>query len=214
MPTRLAILAAAAVATAGGGVPGTHACVNRRSIPHLHTPCSPNRHIDEQIDAATKGAQAAVGPPHPLGTHPSILNLTDGWQVDQMAGRGPNPPIPTALQPARAVPSTPGAQGATYEPTVPACDPSPKPTESRASPPTHDVPMCPSSPTTTHMRTLTSPTHTHTTPLRPRHHHHPPPPPLSMEKLLPNLDTAWHIVPVARDRSCYPPRTCESTARS
>ena len=150
MPTRLAILAAAAVATAGGDVPGTHACVNRRSIPHLHTPCSPNRHTDEQIDAATKGTQAAVGPPHPLGTHPSILNLTDGWQVDQMAGRGPHPPIPAALQPARAVPSIPGAQGATYEPTVPACDPSPKPTESRASPPTHDVPMCPSSPTTMH----------------------------------------------------------------
>ena len=89
MPTRLAILAAAAVATAGGDVPGTHACVNRRSIPHLHTPCSPNRHIGEQIDAATKGAQAAVGPPHPLGTHPSILNLTDGWQtttVERIAG--------------------------------------------------------------------------------------------------------------------------------
>ena len=145
MPTLLAILAAATVATGRGGVPDTHACVNRRSIPHLHTPCSPNRHTDEQIDAATNGTQAAVGPPHPLGTHPSILNLTDGWQVDQMAGRGPHPPIPTALQPARAVPSIPGAQGATYEPTVPACDPSPKPTESRASPPTHDVPMCPSS---------------------------------------------------------------------
>ena len=44
MPTRLAILAAAAVATAGGGVPDTHACINRRPIPHLHTPCNPNRY--------------------------------------------------------------------------------------------------------------------------------------------------------------------------
>ena len=206
MPSQLAILAVAAVATAGGGVPGANACVNRRSIPHLHTPCSPNHCINEQVEAATKSAQATVGGSRtstlhthwaPELAHPSLdrrsaINLTDGWQVYQMASRGPHPPIPAALHPARTVPSTSGAQGATYEPTVPACDPSPKPTESRASPPTHDVPMCPSSPTTTHMRTLTSPTHTHTTPHRPRHHHHPPPPPLSMEKLLPNLDTALH----------------------
>ena len=59
MPTRLAILAAATVATAGGDAPGTHACVNRRSIPHLHTPCSPNHCIDEQDEAATKSAQAS-----------------------------------------------------------------------------------------------------------------------------------------------------------
>ena len=58
MPSQLAILAVAAVATAGGGVPGANACVNRRSIPHLHTPCSPNHYIDEQSDAATKGTQA------------------------------------------------------------------------------------------------------------------------------------------------------------
>ena len=50
MPTLLAILAAATVATARGGVPGTHACVNRRSIPHLHTPCSPNHCLDEQVE--------------------------------------------------------------------------------------------------------------------------------------------------------------------
>ena len=59
MPTLLAILAAATVATGRRGVPDTHACVNRRSIPHLHTPCSPNHHIDEQIDAATKAKRRA-----------------------------------------------------------------------------------------------------------------------------------------------------------
>ena len=84
MPSQLAILAVAAVATAGGGVPGANACVNRRSIPHLHTPCSPNRRVNEQVAAATKNAQATVGPPHQLGTHPLMLipnaNPTDGWQ--------------------------------------------------------------------------------------------------------------------------------------
>ena len=92
MPSQLAILAAAAVATAGGATlgrpspaaPGANACVNRRSIPHLHTPCSPNRRVNEQVAAATKNAQATVGSPHQLGTHPLMLipnaNPTDGWQ--------------------------------------------------------------------------------------------------------------------------------------
>ena len=79
MPSQLAILAAAAVATAGGGVPGANACVNRRSIPHLHTPCSPNHHINEQVAAATKNAQATVAV-----TMPAVA-IDDEEESDEMA---------------------------------------------------------------------------------------------------------------------------------
>ena len=59
--------------------PGANACVNRRSIPHLHTPCSPNHHINEQVAAATKNAQATVAV-----TMPAVA-IDDEEESDEMA---------------------------------------------------------------------------------------------------------------------------------
>ena len=95
-----------------GGVPGALACAGSSFIHHTHTPCNPIYCPDEQAPSATNGTQATRGPPHPQGTHPSIPNLADGWQVCSKAGRGPHSPIPTALHPPRAVPSAAQAKGA------------------------------------------------------------------------------------------------------
>ena len=83
MPTLLAILAAAAVTTGKGGLPGEYTRVKRRSTPHLpvHTPCSPNHSLVEQVRAATKSAWGTGQAPHPQGTNSLAQILADGWQV-------------------------------------------------------------------------------------------------------------------------------------
>ena len=112
----MATVVTTTLVTALGGVPGALACAGSSFVHHTHTPCNPIHCPDEQALRATNGTQAIGGPPHPQGTHPSIPNLADGWQVCSKAGCGPHSPIPTALHPPRAVPSAAKAKGATTTP--------------------------------------------------------------------------------------------------
>ena len=140
MPTLLAILAAAAVTAGKGGLPGDHTRVKRRPTPHLHTPCSPNHSLVEQVRAATKSAWGTGQAPHPQGTNSLAQILADGWQVCPKASRGTRSPIPTALHPPRAVASTTTPTDVAHEATGQAHGPTPNTTESSAFPPTHDAP--------------------------------------------------------------------------
>ena len=101
----MAIVVTTTLVAARGGVPGALACAGGGFVNHTQRPCSPIRCPDEQASRATNRTQASGSPPHPQGTHPSIPNPTDGWQVCSKASRGPHSPVPTALHPPRAVPS-------------------------------------------------------------------------------------------------------------
>ena len=149
----MATVVTTALVTALGGIPGALACAGSGFVHHTHTPCNPIHCPDAQALGATNGTQAIGGPPHPQGTHPSIPNLADGWQVCSKAGRGPHSPIPTALHTPRAVPSAAKAKGAVYDTTVQAHGPTPGMAESSAPPHTHDASTCYNDPFTTHIHT-------------------------------------------------------------